>query len=553
MSSAKRFKHDLTVLETLPNELFLEIFSYLTGVVNICAFSQLNNRFQSLISQYCYTFDCKSIAKTELDYIIRHHDIKQWRLLRLSDDDDTPGQVTYFCRQFDLAQSFSHLEALSIINTQCSITTSILPQLTLFNCLVSLSIGSICGKTIPVVDIVALKHLTITSCIHTNWLHKLRLETLQHTIEHHSTHEDCLIWPTTLKQLKVFTKKLGDNKLIRTALKSLHELNSLTIYDGAWDNPIPDGQIWEELIKSSLPLLKNFQFCFKFWRNFTYSRDVNRIVEKFSTPFYLQEKSWFVRCDAHNNKSTAAILYSLPYAFQRFEIVTRSFSDSISTSKNSKMNPYKSVKTLQVAVKCEEIHEKLLSKDIVDVHITYSNTLVDWIYAIPKLCQLTVGDQMNISDNEFLRILKSFPCLKSLITSYQKLNDLTNQWKNKSICNLLSQKIRSLKLSTDGCRTMNLDDYIKVDELLPLVKVFSRHCEHLNLAVYSRNIVAGLLLRCMNELQSLKVRLKEHGNDLQITKQWLIEQNNEYKKLNYSLVANGQEYSFWFSRSCKHH
>jgi hypothetical protein len=170
MVPKKRFKRDATSIEHLPNELILEIFNYLTNVDAVCAFTRLNQRFQALTLKYCNTFDFKSVSKAKFDYVIRYHNIHQWRSLRLSDDDNTPGQVTHFCRLFPFAEYISQLEVLSIIHTKPKAALMFLPQLTLFPHLVSLSIGSVCGKSIPSLEFHSLKHLVINSCMHTQWM-----------------------------------------------------------------------------------------------------------------------------------------------------------------------------------------------------------------------------------------------------------------------------------------------------------------------------------------------------------------------------------------------
>lgn len=170
MTARKRFKRDSTLFEHLPNELFVEIFGYLSDVDTVCAFSRLNQRLQCLILNYCYNFNFKSVSKVKFDYVIRQHDIHRWRSLCLSDDDNTPGQVTYFCRLFSFAEYISQLEALSIINIKSNTALIFLPQLTSFQHLVSLTIGSVCGKTVPLLEIPTLKHLVINSCMHSNWM-----------------------------------------------------------------------------------------------------------------------------------------------------------------------------------------------------------------------------------------------------------------------------------------------------------------------------------------------------------------------------------------------
>lgn len=336
----------------------------------------------------------------------------------------------------------------------------------------------------------------------------------------------------------------GDNEIIHSSLKHLSQLTSLAVYDGAWENVPPDGQIWEKTITSSMPLLKKFDFCFKFWKDLNASSDINRVVSKFATPFYLEEKHWFIQCDSHHQQLSIAMLYSLPYAFKHLEVVTHSFDESILTSKDLKKNLYENVETLTVDVKCRKMNDELMLGNIINLNLKFSGAPFDWIYSMNKLCEISLQNQIDISPKDFIRLLKNTPHLRTLTASYNILKISTNHWKNRIACDLLSRKIQTLKIPSDSCSR----DYVKVDELLHIVRVFNERCQHLNITVYSRNIVAGFILKNMPHLRSFIVRLKEHGNDMMITKEWLIEQNILYKHLNYSIVADGNEYSFWFGR-----
>jgi hypothetical protein len=349
--------------------------------------------------------------------------------------------------------------------------------------------------------------------------------------------------------LKVFITRSGDNEIVRSSLSHLSELISLSLYDSAWENPQPNGEIWEKLITSSMPLLKKFEFCFKFWRDFSLASDIKRIISTFSTPFYLQEKSWFIQCDAHHQQFSIAVIYSLPYAFKSFEIVTHSFDESISTSTNLKNNLYENVQILTVDVTCEKINPTLILGNITDLNLKFSGAApIDWIFSMKRICRLSFGHQTDMSSKDFIRLLKNTRCLHSLTVPHHILTSLTNQWRNKIICELLSRKIRSLKICSDSCFPVTIRGYVKVDQLLPIIRVFSEQCRNLNITVYSRNIVVGLILRNMRHLRSLKVRLKEHSDDLKITKEWLTEQDIAFKNLDCSIVSNGSEYSFWFGR-----
>ncbi|CAF1989979.1 unnamed protein product [Rotaria magnacalcarata] len=553
MTARKRFKRNLPLLESLPNEMFIEIFYYLLDVDIVYAFSKLNKRFQNLITNYCSAFDFKSVNKAKFDYIIRQHDVHRWRSLRLSDDDITPGQVAHFCQLCSFPENVSQLKALSVVNIKLNSASLLTPHLTSFNQLVSLSIGHVCGKNIPLVELPALKYVVVNSCMHSNWMKMLQLKSLQHTIEHDCSHENSLTWPTTLKKLKVYFRRTGDDEIIRASLKHLSQLTSLSIYGTAWESPAPDGQIWENLITSAMPLLENFQFCFKFWRDFNVTSDIKQIVSTFSTSFYLKERSWFIQCDAHRQQFSIAILYSLPFEFEHFEIVTKSFDESVSTWNNCSNNDfrkdlYKNVSKLTVNVPCDKMNQTLILVNVTDLTLKFSIGSIDWILSMRKLYKLSLGYQFNMSSNNFMQLLKHTPCLCSLAVSCHTLKLLTDQWKHKAICDLLSHKIRSLEISSNSCFPMNSSDYVEVNDLLPIVRIFNERCRYLNIIVYSRNLVSGLILRIMRHLRSLKVRLEEHNDDRKITKEWLAQQDITFKNLDCSIVQNGNEYSFWFGR-----
>jgi hypothetical protein len=369
-------------------------------------------------------------------------------------------------------------------------------------------------------------------------------------MEENCIHEHNLVWPSTLKQLKVFYSHSGDSQIVRASLSHLSQLNKLAVYDSAWSSPPPDGQKWETLIVSSLPLLQNFQFCFKFWKDPSAISDINRIISAFSTPFYLEEKRWLVRCDTHSQQFSAAVLYSLPFAFERFEIVTNSFNESVSTSNicstnDFNKNPYRNVKTLVANAKCEKLDQDLMGRNVKHLILKFSGIPADWLFTMTHLRQLSLGSGIGMQSKDFARLLKNLPCLNSLVASYNTLKCLTNYWKNKLVCEQLSYKIRSLNVCLDEYLSSRTQDYVKVDELLPIVRVFGKRCQHFTVTVYSRNIVVGLILRTMRRLRSLKVLLKEHG-DFKITKNWLKEQNATLKDLDCSIIMDGNEYSFWF-------
>lgn len=158
-----------TLLEHLPNELFVKIFSYTDGVDTIVAFSQLNNRFQHLLLEYGQSFYFKSVRKTKFDLVLQQqHPILACKSLQLSNDDHTPAQIQYFCECYSLVDLCPHLQFLSGLKMEAIYGyTFLLEQLELLSNLTSLTIESECGETMPKFHLLNLKRLVLKSCTNT--------------------------------------------------------------------------------------------------------------------------------------------------------------------------------------------------------------------------------------------------------------------------------------------------------------------------------------------------------------------------------------------------
>jgi hypothetical protein len=72
-------------------------------------------------------------------------------------------------------------------------------------------------------------------------------------------HQDhILTLPKSLKQLKLLYNEGEIGDTVRTSLHQLSQLTKLTLCDHGDYSPLTDGGMWEELIQSSMPLLKTF-------------------------------------------------------------------------------------------------------------------------------------------------------------------------------------------------------------------------------------------------------------------------------------------------------
>jgi len=75
---------------------------------------------------------------------------------------------------------------------------------------------------------------------------------------------------------------------------------------------IADGFRWEQFIRANLLFLCKFEFFFTNIYNVYYSpRDIQLLISRFQTPFWLEEKHWFVTCD-YINYLNQVMLYTTP-------------------------------------------------------------------------------------------------------------------------------------------------------------------------------------------------------------------------------------------------
>ncbi|CAF0944813.1 unnamed protein product [Adineta steineri] len=549
MSKSKRFKRESTTFEYLPNEICVEIFSYLNGVDTVCAFSSLNIRFQSLVNNYVDIFNFKSISKKKFDFVIQHHhNIQQWRSLCLSNNDDTPGQIKLFCQLFPSTNYIHQLQSLTILNAQDKDTEKFVLQIPLFNNLVSLSIENVCGFNIQTINLPTLQRLTLTSCKHTSWIMNCpSLKSLEYTIADNCTHDHKLVFPKTLIRFKMYYNEYSDRIDFRKLLRQMPNLTALALFDKSVQKILPDGKYWEELIKSSLPLLKTFQFYFPYNEYSAWWDDWNAMIESFSTPFYLLEKRWFVRCDRDLEYFYQGSLYSLPFAFPELLINTSSYKTSISTLPDSDVNEIKSnyytkINTLIVNKALAEPPIYLLPSNI--IRLTLNATLSkSWLYLLKELRYLYIEYRADMSSDDFAQLLEHTPNLESLVISTEKLKKFTDDFQRQIVCQYLSERIKSLTI-TDSDYNYNRSNlgHVSIDALSSLTRIFSSKCEHLSLALKANPNTARPILRRMRQLRSLHIQWPHNFT----VSDWLPKQSTNSTALDFVHMNDKQEFFVWF-------
>lgn len=234
---------------------------------------------------------------------------------------------------------------------------------------------------------------------------------LEYTLDYECHSNHTLLLPTTLKHLEIFYNERRDGYDLRTSLRQMPQLTKLSVCDDTNHNPIPHGEIWKKLIRSSLPLLKNFQFYFTFDYYPEISDNINEIIASFSTPFYLLEKRWFIRCHSYTNHKLQGVLYSIPFAFSRMLINVPSLDSDMSIASHS--NLYTKMKTLLLHEKCSVPNLNVFKPNIEQLFIR-NNFTKDWFPLLTNLRHLEIGPSVELSFIEFTCLLTNIPRLQSL-------------------------------------------------------------------------------------------------------------------------------------------
>ncbi len=351
-----------------------------------------------------------------------------------------------------------------------------------------------------------------------------------------------LTWPSKLKHLKIIFENDDVGVLVPQSLVHLSQLITLEIYRKELSRSCPNGQLWEQLIRSSFPLLKKFKFYFQFDYGFVPIKKIKKVISSFSTSFYLDENKWYVRCDVFT-ASRKAIIYSLPFTFDRYTIFEDSSVTLLNSDKiNSSRNLYENMKTLIVESFLQWDLEDQSYEDVHKISGPYFNS-VERVHLLPKYYGYRNQNNIKILSNNFYILLKKIPRLYALEINLWDLKVLTDNWSNISVCNYLSEKVRSLILHSNNRQEQLWDG----DELEQVRRVFSAQCQHLSVCFLSPINSVAACLRDMQQLHSLHVFVQTE-NDVEITMKWVEKQKIGLNYSNCFIVHHKQNYYFWLGR-----
>ncbi|CAF1091508.1 unnamed protein product [Adineta ricciae] len=362
--------YNLSLLN-LPVEILHHILDYVDTSTIFLSLYDVCTYFQAVVKAYSqYRIDFCSISKLYFHRICRIIQPETILSLTLSDDNRTPGQIKLFLSLFNINQFTrlfslhfididdkdlytvlrssltSTLTSLRIIWREChcpSVETLDLLSITL----AQLNLHRLELKTASyaITKMVwprqyTLKHLTLMYITHRQYCTILgQTPELQRlTFNHCSMHEvEATIVPTFYELLTSLT--LTDSRMSINGLVSILILTPCLTYLKILGLPdafeaVADGSFWEKFIRSNLTHLVQFQFYFTNMYYISYtSRDVQSLVSRFRTSFWLQEKQWFITCD-YIDYLNQVMLYTIPLCNPDFTYESEMQKISYSTNSN---------------------------------------------------------------------------------------------------------------------------------------------------------------------------------------------------------------------------
>ncbi|CAF1478778.1 unnamed protein product [Adineta ricciae] len=348
--------HVMMKFDFLPNEILIQCFAYLNAPDIFHCFNNLNSRLNQLIRniplhlsfQY---FNAEIFEKFYeillLDSTIQTHIVS----LDLSNR-NVWYQIRTFLSVLPLEQ-LSNLQTLHLSKIEQDNDGKEVLRLTKFShspfyyftnwseeyntIFISLSIDTIHTlsiSTIPsnlafILQFPSIINLIISYCslkdLSRFFTHVPKLENLEVNVvfrEDDDDEDDATIKPFVidgsvmhLKQIRINIFE-GEFDELEALLNQSKNLQSLTI--STIDNfEIIDADRWQQLITSSLPCLRRFNFRFLV----TYTDDDNLTVdgtfEQFQSDFWRHQHNWRIVCESYGNQAS---IYSMPYAFTRYTL-----------------------------------------------------------------------------------------------------------------------------------------------------------------------------------------------------------------------------------------
>jgi hypothetical protein len=255
------------------------------------------------------------------------------------------------------------------------------------------------------------------------------------------------------------------------------------------DEDYLDGHRWEQFISHNMPLLNKFIFCYR--HVITENSRINSFINRFNSPFWIQQK-WFFQISLENNE----LIYSIePYkyvgksSFQEIPVIQLTVSDTLVAESEelfiNTINPI--IQITYLDIHCDQISTCIFIKILNNLpnlkvirisnlppreqlyQCRYDANILNKFLTINKITQLILR---NIARNEQIDlIIQLFPRIQYLSLQYIHDRDIQrivrytlSKIKESGICHPMNICIFGLDAEYDKVR--KLKQMIDLENLL---------------------------------------------------------------------------------------
>ena len=523
------------IFESLPNEIFLDLFDYFDGVDLFRAFYGLSGRFNSLLynQHRTFFFNFHALSKRHFDVICQQHLPKiadRVVALSFSDSDDITAQFNLFFSYIPSLDLFTHLRSISLSDiVQYELAEKILEQchhldhLTHLKCefddntnhdysrqsiidhLWTLPKLVHCETNSPPIyqlffhpptKPTSLKSLSLNKyVIKSNQMNRLfhytpHLKYLSLSLDGNGNEHERILLPL-LTNFKLCVSNLTDSSTIVRLLQDLSNLHSLQI-----DLPdmIVNGCQWEDLIRNYLPKLVEFRF--RMIANLSWDRtafeQMNETIDSFRSVFWINEHRWFVRCFILQN---TIHLCTLPNLFPQIDYSLPNFFSSTDSNDDLEKfcNDTTGITRLNFFDDFKQTNIRLMNIEELTVRIPIQQYFWNIVPNLNKLHSLVVHANRTISQFFFQDLFDRTPHLRRLTIYLNKFAF----WEL-----LLLKRIHS---SLDQVNLQHDLSYFNEEECLAFARSpLGVQCEMLSINVWNGESVL-ILVQNISRLRLLKI------------------------------------------------
>ena len=542
-------------LESLANELLLDVFEYLPAVPLLRSFHRLNARLDNLIFIHFRThrLDFRTASKHDFDSVCQAnlpYLVSCVGSLGLSDGDGTPHQIDLFRLHDWRLHRFAHLHSLALDHIRSGEVISELltecPHLIRLK-LTACYFGRKQDDLLRIVNTIWTLPRLIHCQLDIDLKHGFTFPTPTHvsvSMEHLSNvgvpyriaqlASLCEQTPR-LRSLALDLCRQRDSEQLHTPLPSITELNLVFVspQPGIIENLLQyvpnlcqlkietcylemDGFEWEQVIRDYLPKLNKFQLKMRFQAIGEKYRE--EVLNSFRTRFWLEEHRWFVQYHTNlDDASNIVCLYTLPYHFSYLDLLFPVTFQSTAPHNDPHETidaPFDYVHHLSYRSSLAEdaVVASLRFPSLIhlSVKLPVQHHLLMLIERMDRLRLLEVSRSNNISDSD------AHSQLQALLNHAPHINALKfNSWRDTRSATeaaSISTKSTPSLLQTRDIRSANLlgyDRWFNSDECTQLSgSSMGARCEVLFIKVKNQTNIIDLIHR-MPHLQSLVVRSKD--------------------------------------------